>query len=121
MRLFVLFVGCATLLHCTAPSQPLDGVWRLVAAHFPLDPYTLTLTQHDGTVTGTGDATGVDRPIAVTVSGTVSLPAVSLTFSYGGGTARYTATLQSDSLLVGQAVYDATFGGLADSLMFARQ
>jgi len=123
MRGLAFLLGSAMLFGCTpaAPPQPMDGVWRLVTAHFPLDPHSLTLTQHDGTVTGTGAAMGVDVPIAVTVTGTVSLPAVTLTFGYGGGNARYTANLQSDSLLVGQRVYDPTFGGMTDSLAFVRQ
>ena len=104
-----------------AVPQPLTGVWRLSAAHYWFDPRTLTLAQHDSTVTGSGSAMGVDVPIPVTVTGTASLPAVLLTFGYGAGTARYAATLQSDTLLIGQAVYDSTFLVGADSLTFAKQ
>ncbi len=97
--------------------------WRLASGsgHYWFDPYTLTLTQHDSTVTGSGSAMGVDVPIGVTVTGTASLPTVVLSFSYGGGTARYTATLQSDTLLVGQTVYDSSFPVRSDSLTFAKQ
>jgi hypothetical protein len=124
MRRLVVWLAGAALLGCSTPAaapQTLDGVWRLETVHSPLDPHTLTLSQHDGTVTGTGTAMGVDVPVAVTVTGTVSLPAVALTFDYGDGVARYTATLQSGGRLVGQAVYDPTFGGVADSLTFAKQ
>ena len=112
------------LFGCMGPEavpQPLDGVWRLAVAHYWFDPRTLTLTQHDSTVTGRGNALGVDVPIGVTVTGTASLPTVVLTFSYGSGTARYTATLQSDTLLVGEAVYDSSFTVRSDSLTFAKQ
>jgi hypothetical protein len=112
------------LLSCDGPEvvpQPLDGVWRLAIAHYWFDPRTLKLTQRDSSVTGSGSAMGVDVPIGVTVTGTASLPTVVLTFSYGGGSARYTATLQSDTLLVGQAVYDSSFTVRSDSLTFAKQ
>jgi hypothetical protein len=124
MRLLVSLWACGTLLGCKGPEavpQSLDGVWRLAVAHYWFDPRTLTLTQHDSTVTGSGSAMGVDVPIGVTVTGTASLPTVVLTFSYGGGTARYTATLQSDTLLVGQAIYDSSFAVRSDSLTFAKQ
>ena len=124
MRRLVTLCAGGMLLACRGPEavpQPLDGVWHLTVAHYWFDPRTLTLTQHDSTVTGSGSAMGVDVPIGVTVTGTASLPAVVLTFSYGSGTARYTATLQSDTLLVGQAVYDSTFLVQSDSLAFAKQ
>ena len=120
---------CAILLGCSsnvAPSQPLDGVWLLATPHYPLDPRTLTLAQHDSTVTGTGRALGVDVPISVSVTGAAALPGVVLTFRYvdlGGGTdtARYAAILGTDGRLVGQVVYDSVFGGRIDSLTFAKQ
>ena len=124
MRVLVSLCACGMLFGCNGPEavpQPLDGVWRLAVAHYWFDPRTLTLTQHDTTVTGIGSAMGVDVPIGVAVTGTASLPTVVLTFSYGGGTARYTATLQSDTLLVGQAVYDSSFTVRSDSLTFAKQ
>jgi len=129
MRLSPYLFICATLLGCSsnvAPAQPLDGVWRLATAFSPLDPRRLTLTQRDSTVTGTGSALGVDVPIAVAVTGTAALPLVVMTFRYadladGTLTARYSATLESDSLLVGQVVYDSAFGGMTHSLTFAKQ
>ncbi len=124
MRPLVCLFTCATLIGCSSqvgPRQPLDGQWRL-KAFSPFAPQTLTLTQHDSTVTGVGYAMGVDVRVSVNITGTVSLPVVVLAFNYGGGTARYTAMLETDSLLVGQAVYDASFnGGRVDSLTFARQ
>jgi len=125
MRPVISLWACGILFGCNGPDavpQPLDGVWRLAVAHYWFDPYTLTLTQHDSTMTGRGSAMGVDRPIGVTVTGTAPLPTVVLSFSYDGrGTARYTATLQSDTLLVGQAVYDSSFPVRSDSLTFAKQ
>ena len=129
MRLSVSLPVCAILLGCSntvGPHQPLDGVWSLATPQYPLDPRTLTLTQRDSTVTGTGRALGVDVPISVVVSGAASLPLVVLTFRYdhlanGTGTARYTAVLESDGRLVGQVVYDSAFGGRTDSLTFVKQ
>jgi len=129
MRLSVCLSICAILLGCgilAGPHQPLDGVWRLEAPHYPLDPRTLTLTQRDSTVTGTGRALGVDVPIPVVITGVATLPLVVLTFRYDGlangtDTARYTAVLESDGRLVGHVVYDSAFGGRADSLTFVKQ
>ena len=113
-----MLLGCNSQ---TAPRQPLDGVWRLAAAHYPIDPRSLTLTQHDSTVTGTGSAMGVDAPMSVTVTGTASLPVVVLTFDYGSGRGRYTATLKSDAVLLGRVEYDPTFVAPPDSLTFVKQ
>lgn len=124
MRMLVSFCAVGMLVGCNGPEavrQPLDGHWRLAVAHYWFDPRTLTLTQHESTVTGTGSAMGVDVPIGVAVTGTASLPTVVLNFSYGSGTGRYTATLQADTLLVGQAVYDSTFFIGSDSLTFIKQ
>ncbi len=129
MRRPVCVLISALLLGCSsnvAPTQPLDGVWRLATPHYPLDPRTLTLTQHDSTVTGTGRALGVDVPNSVVVTGAAALPRVVLTFRYvdlagGTDTARYAAILGSDDRLVGQVVYDSVFGGRVDSLTFAKQ
>ena len=124
MRLLVSLCACGTLLSCDGPAvvpQPLDGVWHLTVAHYWFDPRSLTLSQRDSGVVGMGSAMGVDVPIPVEVTGTASLPTVVLTFGYGSGTARYTATLQSDTLLVGQAVYDSSFTVGSDSLTFVKQ
>jgi hypothetical protein len=123
MRILLSCLACAALFACgnSLKPQALDGVWQLATAHSPLDPRTLTLTQHEGTVTGTSTAMGVDAPLPVTVTGNVSLPAVTLTFSYSSGVARYTATLQLDGRMVGQAVYDSTFGGMTDSLTYTKR
>lgn len=124
MRLPALASCCAIIAGCTGTEpvpQPLDGVWHLSVAHCWCDPRTLALTQRDSAVTGTGAAMGVDVPVGVAVRGAAALPAVVLTFDYGGATARYTATLQSDSILIGEAVYDASFGVRSDSLTYVRR
>jgi len=129
MRLSISLSICAIVFGCSTivgPHQPLDGDWRLATPHYPLDPRTLTLTQRDSTVAGTGRALGVDVPISVVVTGAASLPLVVLTFRYddlanGTDTARYTAMLKSDARLVGQVVYDSAFGGRTDSLTFVKQ
>ena len=110
---------------CATEPQPLDGVWQLASAAQPPVPLSMTLTEHDGAVTGSGSANGVDTPIHADVTGSASLQEVSLTFSYTYtpnrmNTIHYTAALQADGRLVGLAVYDSSFGGWTDSLTYKR-
>ena len=74
MRAFCYVALLAPLVACTSTSPripaPLDGVWVLEAASPGVPPRTMTLTQQGASVTGTGQAMGVDVPIPFDITGT---------------------------------------------------
>ena len=110
MRRLLVVVSCAGLSACTASTgtpEALDGVWTLQSAQSPLDPRTLKLTQHDGAVDGSGDAMGVDAPMPLSVSGSITGSRVILSFRFTDSelVGEYSAVFDSDGHLVGDAVF----------------
>ena len=111
MRRLLVVASSAALFACTAPMGTpgaLDGVWTLQAAQSPLDPRTLKLTQHGGTVDGSGDAMGVDAPMRLSVSGSIAGSSVILSFEFTNGSelvGEYTAQFDPQGRLVGNVVF----------------
>ena len=120
-------VGLTLLLAsaCAGPSGPLDGEWKLASTpSSPLDPRTLVLHQRDTTITGSGTAMGVDVPVELAVMGSVQGDAIEIRFRdpyNGSDLGRFTATLAKPNQLVGRFTASVVYGGLSDSLMYARQ
>ena len=124
MRILLLCLATVSLLGCDifTPNQPLDGVWRLETQNpdFPLaTPQLLVMTQQDTIVTGQGTAGTGDQAVAVTITGTASLPHVGLVFHSARGVVPYAATLQGAGQLVGQVFFDPTMGG--ETLTYVRR
>lgn len=71
-------VGCGS---STSPDASVAGSWSGSSGGIDM---SLTLSQHNRAVTGTGQLSGGSNSIALTASGTYVEPAVSLTLSASG-------------------------------------
>jgi hypothetical protein len=123
-----IFFGCTTP---TSAPQPLDGGWTLeTEAGAGFAPRTMTLKQHGSAIGGTATATGVDRPIPLTVSGSYTdatpsgPPRIVLSFRLtdnGQPTAQFNGALQGTDRLAGPVIYYGVDFPPSDSLVFNRQ
>src|SRR3989442_1862106 len=96
------------------------GVHALV----PARSTHLILHQRDTTITGSGTAMGVDVPVELAVTGSVQGDAIEIQFRdpyNGSDLGRFPATLAKPNQLVGRFTASVVYGGLSDSLMYARQ
>jgi hypothetical protein len=121
------------LIACSAPTaapQPLDGVWNLQSAFSGFAPRTMTLKQSGSRLSGTGSATGVDRPIPIAVSGSYtaatpsSPPLVALSFKFadnGQLAAKFDGALRGPDRIDGSVISYGNDPPLAVSVFFTRQ
>ncbi len=123
----VAFVACAAP---TAAPQPLDGLWVPQATTAGFTPRTMKLSQRGVTITGTGSAMGVDRPIPIARSGTftgataASGRLVDLTFRFaenGQLAGEFTGALNGADQLDGSVTVNIASPPPPESVSFVRQ
>ena len=114
---------------CTQPESPgqvLAGSWTVEKTQRALEPYTLTLRQEGGTVSGTATIPGLDpvssgQPV-VSVIGSYASPTAALDIRIGSVLAgHYVATVEAADHLKGVFTFSAALGGGSDTLTFDRQ
>jgi hypothetical protein len=121
------------VIACTSPTslpQPLDGVWNLQPAFASLAPRSMKLNQLGGAISGTGVATGVDRPIPIAISGSynavtpTSPPIVALSFrdpDNGGLIAQLDGSLQGTDRIEGSVIYNGIEFSQTDTVVYIKQ